>query len=415
MKAVGLVVEYNPFHNGHAYHLQEAKVQTESDVAIAAMSGPFVQRGEPAIVSKLARTRMALQNGVDVIVELPYVYATQKAETFAEGAVAILDSLGCHSLFFGSESGNIHSFLEAASKYNANRPNIDELTQAFLKEGFSYPKAMSLALKDAFASEQTVDLSKPNNILGFHYVKAIADKKLGLVPATSKRISAGFHDAVLPAEKNNIASATSVRNKLLHEIHTKSIEYFLPDGAVRELNAYYDSYYIWHSFESYFPFLKYRLSTMTNLELKRIYEVEEGLENRILKAIKHALSFQEYMEALKTKRYTWARLQRMTVHILTNTTKADVKEALFESYVPYIRLLGLSLRGQAYLSSIKKDLKAKVVSKASSFSHPSLELDFKASRVYGSAIAEPLQTKFSREEFANLPVLYDEKDKTFLR
>ncbi|ALC80953.1 nucleotidyltransferase [Bacillus gobiensis] len=415
MKAAGLVVEYNPFHNGHAYHLKEAIAQTESEVAIATMSGSFLQRGEPAIVSKISRTRMALQNGVDIIVELPYVYAVQKAETFAEGAVSILSSLGCDSLFFGSESGNIRSFLEAASQYNTNRSHIDQLAQSFLKEGNSYPKAMSLALKGAFCSKQPLDLSKPNNILGFHYVKAIVDKKLGMKPATSKRISAEFHDPLLPSRNAGIASATSIRKELLGSLQTKSSEPYLPKASVSELGAYYHSYQIWHTLESYFPFLKYRLNSMTKQDLQKIYEVEEGLENRIFKAIKHAHSFQEYMETLKTKRYTWTRLQRMTVHILTNTTKKDVENALFESTVPCIRLLGFSLKGKEYLSAIKKDSKSTVVSKASSVSHPSLELDLKASRVYGAAISEPMQSRFSKEEFSDLPILYDEQNKTFLR
>jgi predicted nucleotidyltransferase len=415
MKAVGVVVEYNPFHNGHAYHVKKAREQTRCEVAVAVMSGPFLQRGEPAIISKRSRTRMALQNGIDILIELPYVFATQKAETFAEGAVSLLASLGCESLFFGSEDGKIGSFLEAASNYNKSRLKIDQSVQSFLKEGSSFPKAMSLAFKEAFTSEHSLDLSKPNNILGFHYVKAIADKKLAMEPATAKRISAEFHDPVLPSGKNRIASATSIRKELLNERETTSIKPYLPETTATELNAYYRSYNIWHSFESYFPLLKYRLNSMTKSELKQMYEVEEGLENRILKVIKHARSFEEYMENLKTKRYTWTRLQRMNVHILTNTTKEAMETALGDSPIPNVRLLGLTRKGQAYLSARKKDLQVKVVTKAASLSHPALELDLKASRVYAAAIREPLQTEFLKEEFSHLPVLYDEQKKMFLR
>jgi predicted nucleotidyltransferase len=167
MKAVGVIVEYNPFHNGHAYHLQAAKELAQADLAIAVMSGNFLQRGEPALISKWYRTRMALLNGVDIVLELPYRFATQKAETFANGAVTILDAIGCHSLCFGSESGDISSFFETVDYLDTHKERFDEKIKMNIKSGVSYPKALSLSFQSLSSPENILSLDKPNNILGF--------------------------------------------------------------------------------------------------------------------------------------------------------------------------------------------------------------------------------------------------------
>ncbi|MSN99847.1 hypothetical protein BHT95_09980 [Bacillus paralicheniformis] len=415
MKAVGLVVEYNPFHNGHLYHIKEAKSETRSEVAVAVMSGSFLQRGEPAVVSKWARTKMALASFADVVVELPYIFAVQKAETFAEGAVAILNELGCASLFFGSEHGDIEAFLNTAAHTIEHEDGLNEEAKKQIAFGLSYPQAMAKAFRAVTGDGRNiVDLSKPNNILGFHYVKAIVQKQYSMKPETVKRRSSGYHDSAFP-EADRIASATSIRKSIFETGSLANSRFYLPKPSIDELNEYARTFGMWHSPEDYFPFLKYSLHTMDTEELKGIYEVEEGLEHRAKKAIRKAGSFKEYMELLKTKRYTWTRLQRMNTHILTKTKKADVKRMLNEPYPAYIRLLGMTKKGQAYLAEKKKSLSVPLITKTGSFSHPSLQLDIKAGQVYSAPLKEPERTMLTEQEYSLSPIRYDEDSRIFLR
>ncbi|MBV7320767.1 MULTISPECIES: nucleotidyltransferase [Bacillus] len=413
MKAVGLVVEYNPFHNGHLYHAQTAKRQTGCDTAVAVMSGHFLQRGEPAVVSKWARTKMALQSGVDLVIELPYLYAVQKAEIFAHGSVSTLNKLGCEALFFGSENGQIEPFLETAKVMDEHKDSFDQCIKEELKKGASYPSAAAIAFKSILHTENGLDMSKPNNILGYNYVKSILSGGYEMKPYTTSRISSDYHDADLPDEDSHIASATSIRKALIEKPFEDCVT-FLPAAAARELANYRKSFGLWHTPESYFSYLKYSLSTLTALELQQIYEVEEGLENRILRSIRKASSYQEFMEFLKTKRYTWTRLQRMSTHILTRTKKQEIHRLLNVEEVPYIRLLGMTKKGQAFLSEKKKELSVPLVSKLASFSHPALDLDIKASRIYSLAIEEPLRTEFDLQEYGHAPIRYDEDEHRFL-
>ncbi|NTU26412.1 nucleotidyltransferase [Bacillus tequilensis] len=413
MKAVGLVVEYNPFHNGHLYHAQTAKRQTGCDIAVAVMSGHFLQRGEPAVVSKWARTKMALQSGVDLVIELPYLYAVQKAEIFARGSVSLLNKLECEALFFGSEHGDIEPFLQTAKLIEEHRHAFDQCIKKELKKGASYPAAAAIAFSSILHTENALDLSKPNNILGYHYVTSILSGSYPMKPFTTARVSSDYHDVDLPESEKHIASATSIRKAMIEQ-NLEACLRFLPAASARELARYRKSFGLWHTLESYFSYLKYSLSTVTAQELQQIYEVEEGLEHRILRSIRNASSYQEFMKLLKTKRYTWTRLQRMNTHILTRTKKQDMHKLLDDEEVPYIRLLGMTKKGQAYLSQTKKTLSVPLVSKLSSFSHPALDLDIKASRIYSLPIEEPLRTEFDLQEYGHAPIRYDEDEQCFL-
>lgn len=326
MKAVGLVVEYNPFHNGHLYHAQTAKRETGCDTAVAVMSGHFLQRVTGCCV-KMARTKMALQSGVDLVIELPYLYAVQKADIFARGSVSILNELECEALFFGSENGDIKPFLETAQLIDEHKHTFDDRIKEELKTGTSYPAAAASAFSSILHTESALDLSKPNNILGYQYVTSILTGGYPMKPYTTARISSDYHDADLPEGENHIASATSIRRAMTGQ-NLEACLRFLPAASARELAAYRKSFGLWHTPESYFSYLKYSLSTVTAQELQQVYEVEEGLEHRILRSIRKSSSYQEFMELLKTKRYTWTRLQRMNTHILTRTKKQDMQKLL---------------------------------------------------------------------------------------
>jgi predicted nucleotidyltransferase len=396
MKAVGLVVEYNPFHNGHAFHLKKSKEAADADTVIAVLSGPFLQRGEPSLVSKWARAEMALQAGVDLVIELPYPFASQKAETFARGAIMVLEALQCDTFCFGSENGQIGDFINTYQLIEENREHYNELIKEHMKEGLSYPRAASLAFSGLSFGQQTLDLSKPNNILGMEYVRTALSHKFAIKPETIPRIHAEYHDTKL--SEHSIASATAIRKSLFeNELDIGGIEGYVPATTSSLIKEYLHQFKYVHNWEMYWQLLKYRIISASTEEINHIYEIEEGIEHRLKEAAIHSQNFHEFMAAIKTKRYTWTRLQRMCVHILTNTTKIEMSP--LGKQPSYIRLLGMSLAGREYLRIVKKKLPIPLVSRVSSFDSKRILPDIRASRIYALGLPEPYQTRLMKREF----------------
>lgn len=403
MKSVGVIVEYNPFHNGHGYHMQQSIKQTGANITIAIMSGYFLQRGEPALVSKWLRTKMALSGGADIVIELPYAFSTGKAEIFANGAVSLLTALKTDEVCFGSEQGSIEPFERTLEFLGKHKETHDKKLKSFLTEGYSFPKASALAFQSFSNVRDIVDLSKPNNILGFHYIKAIHDQNSSVKATTIKRIGAGYHDPDLGHK--DIASATGIRKAIASGDETlESIRPVVPDFTYNRLLEAYREQGIFHSWERLFPYLRYKLLTARTQELADIYEAEEGLEHRLLDAVKQADSFMSFMEQIKTKRYTWTRLQRLCTHILTNTTKKEMAPVLQNPQATYIRLLGMSEKGQVYLNHIKKDLDLPLVSTLSKHEDPLLTLDERAADCYALGYPEDLRTEKLQEEYGMPPI-----------
>lgn len=393
--------------------MQQTKKLTQSDIIIAVMSGPFLQRGEPALISKWYRTKMALANGVDLVVELPYVFATQKAETFANGAISILNALRVSEICFGSEDGQIENFYNTISIQKNEEETFNCLVKQFMDAGNSYAKATSDAFSHILTSEKNIDMSQPNNILGFQYMKAILSQNSSIQAQTIKRFASHYHDETF--NDQHIASATSIRKQLFSEEGSfTTIEPFLPQATTSLLANYKQNYGILHNWEQYFSFFKYRLMTMSPGDLRHIYEIEEGLEHRILSKIQNSSSFYSFMEALKTKRYTWTRLQRACTHILTNTTKEDIRSANIEQHAPYIRLLGMSQKGQTYLSKNKKKTELPILTHTKTFDHAALDIEKKANSVYFSIMHEPLRTQLLKQDITHHPIRYDETTTKFL-
>lgn len=391
MKVAGIIVEYNPMHNGHILHLQETKKITNADVVIAVMSGNFLQRGEPAILPKYIRTEIALQLGVDIVIELPYPFATQKAETFANGAISLLNTLQVNELCFGSENGNIDDLQSIA---DISQKLTNSQIKKEMKKGISYPKAISNILP---SNNSFVDTSLPNNILGMHYINAITSQQASILPKTISRIGSNYHDETFT---NHIASATSIRKTLLNK-SLEDIEMTVPNITYQKLKQYYEINKLLHHWELYFPYLQYQV--LTSNHLGNIYEAEEGLENRLLHKIKESTSFEQLMLKLKTKRYTWNRLQRFCLHNLLQVTKDEMN--CYTTDIPYIRLLGMSQTGQQYLSSIKKDLHIPIVANTKSFSHPLIELEKKATAVYYSILPSDIRIQSIRDEWFHQPII----------
>jgi len=410
MKAVGIVVEYNPFHNGHLYHLQQTKVKSGADIVIAIMSGSFLQRGEPALVSKHARTKMALRAGIDLVIELPYAFSTQKAETFARGAVLLLDALQASEVCFGSEAGDITPFEQLIDFLRDREAEFNEQLKHFLQEGCSYPKANALAFSSLNPNKTMLDLSLPNNILGYHYLKAIQETNSKMKGRTIQRIIAGYHDPLVKGE--TIASATGIRNTLETKPLTE-IEMAIPNSTYIELKHYMDTYGAFHRWHDYFQLLRYRVMTSSTAELENIYEAEEGLHHRLKKSIQEANNFVELMTLLKTKRYTYNRLQRYLTHVLTNTKKTSMKLVQTMNAIPYIHILGMNKQGQAYLNRYKKEFKAPLLTQAYKIDDPLLHIETNASAAYFSIFSPSLQQELFKQAQVAPPIRYDRETEIF--
>jgi len=399
MKACGLVVEYNPLHNGHLHHIQEAKRVSKSDCIIAVMSSSFLQRGEPAIIDKFHRTKAALKAGVDIVLELPYAFSVQNSDLFALGAIRSLEAIGVNSICFGSESGSIHQFISSYHKLAENEMNYSYYLNKSLQLGLSFPMASKNAFQELGLTEQ-LDLGRPNNILGFSYVKTILANRIPIEPLTIKRIESDYHDQQI---KGNIASATSIRKQLLKDGKiSKEILQSIPQITQESLITYKALSTLWHEWEDYFHLLKYRVSTMTSSELSKIHDVSEGLEHRIIATEKRATSFYHWMSLLKTKRYTWTRLQRIFTHILTNSGKEEMK-LVHEETLPYIRMLGFNDSGRKYLNARKKDIKLPIETKLRRNQPLLLNMEERAINAYYSILPGKIKENLLKQE-RRLPI-----------
>lgn len=390
MKACGLIVEYNPFHNGHIYHLEESRRVSQADCLIAVMSGSFLQRGEPAIVDKFSRAKAALKSGVDIVLELPYAYSVQSSRLFSHGAIKTLNALKIDSLCFGSESGLKKSFITNFHILKNNKTKYDSILKRELKKGYSYPLASDLAYQDIGFN---LDVLKPNNILGFNYVKEILQNELPIELHTIKRISNAYHDVKLSSK---ISSATSIRKEIIANGLTQNVKTSLPLETIHELNIYNQLANKYHHWENYFELLRYKVLSSSRLFLSKIALVDEGLHNRIKDSAQAAESFNHWMQLVKTKRYTWVKIQRIFTHILTSTTQTELDE--YQKNFNQIRLLGMTKQGQAYLNKIKGKTDVNIISSLKSFGNDSLEA--KVSNVYYTAILPKHRKSLIKQEYA---------------
>lgn len=373
MNATGVIVEYNPYHYGHLHHIKQSRNLTDADVVIAVMSGHFLQRGEPSFAHKWLRTEMALRNGVDIVVELPYVFATAPAVDFAKGGVAILEALKCQYIAFGSEEGDIAPFLAAYNALEGDDMKFQQNVQLAVKNGLSYPQALNTAYKEIERtySGHFADLTKPNNILGYHYVEQIFKQHAHMQPMTIPRVDSGYHDAI--HEGTNIQSATGIRQAVFQEGLT-AVQNFLPPENFQLLQ--HATLMQW---ETIYPTLRFMLTRLRTEEIAQYAEVTEGIEHLLKKAALTCDTFDAFMQRIKSKRYTWTRLQRMLTHIYTGFTSANLANQQMPSY---IRLLGMTKQGQAYISAHKKDFSLPIVSRAAASDDPMLLQDIRATDLY---------------------------------
>lgn len=396
MKACGLVVEYNPFHNGHLHHVQEARRISGAEVIVCVMSGNFLQRGEPAIIDKFHRTKAALFSGVDLVLELPFTHAVESSEWFARGSVATLAASGVSSICFGSESGDANSFIESYELRKKYEAQYQTVFRSGMDQGLSFPEANKAAYKSIGLDQNALDLTQPNNILGFSYVREIIERYPEIKPLTIRRTQSGYHDREVIGR---IASATSIRKQIFTDtsIREKTGRALTPSSA-DQLKHYKETTGLWHNWEHYFPLLHYKVSISSTEELSRYHGVEEGLENRIKKTAASARNMNDWIAAIKTKRYTWTRLQRAFVHILANVTKEEITASHARSSMPYIRVLGMNPRGRLYLNTIKKSIDKPLITRVHEEQIPELAIEERAARAYYSILNPEQRISLFKQE-----------------
>lgn len=354
MKVLGLITEYNPFHNGHKYHLEESIKQTGATHTISVMSGHFLQRGEPALTNKWLRAEMAVKSGIDLVVEIPTIYACNSAELFAFGGVSLLNHLGIVDvLSFGSEAGDIN-MLKIIAKILVDEPQqYKDHLKTFLSEGISFPKAREKALNKYFSDKNlNSQLQSPNNILGIEYIKNLIKLNSKIKPYTITRISAPYSSITM---ENNICSATAIRAYLSHS-HNQ-IEPLINVMPIESFHVFQKSIANGFAPIHYSDFAKlilYKLRTASKSDLKKIMDVTEGLENRIKEFSSKAVTLEDLLQFTNTKRYPRTRLQRIFIHSLLGIQKNHIHKFNECGGSQYARVLAFSNKGRELLKILKK-------------------------------------------------------------
>ena len=360
MASVGIIAEYNPLHNGHIYQIQEIKKRYPNDTIIIAMSGNFTQRGEPAIINKWSRAQLAIEAGADLVVEIPYHFATQSADYFSYAGITLLEQLKVEKLIFGSESNNLDSITEIA-KAELKDDNFDKLVKIYSKFGYNYPTALSLALKDL--TGKIIDTT--NDFFGITFIKTILKYKYKIKPESIKRIN-NYNNKELTGK---LSSATAIRENI---DNLDKIKETVPDPTLKQLTKE-----TLHKKEDYFKFLKYKIITEQHLE--QYHLVEKDLAVKLKKEILCVSSYEELIQKVKSKHQTYSKISRALLQILCNYKKEDAQK---NQQLAYIRLLAFNTKGKEYLNRYKKEITLPIISKISKNKNKMLELELNTTKIY---------------------------------
>lgn len=394
MSVVGLITEYNPFHNGHLYHIKKAKERTGADQVVVIMSGDYVQRGAPAFMPKHLRTKMALECGASLVLELPNLYSCASAEAFAFGSVSILNDLGVVDyLCFGSEAGELDT-LQAIASCLISEPSIyQEFLKKGLKEGKSYPLAREQALLNYMPAPDIKDaISNPNNILGIEYLKALTLLNSKITPVTIKRRGASYNDAAL---HKCLSSATAIRELINREglSGVEKIKSQVPLSIYKLLQEYYGKKYP-ITFNDYSLLLKEKLLGHSSESLLEFMDISEDLANKIMNNRNNFLNTEQFITLLKTKDITYSRISRSLLHIILNIKTSDLFTDAGSIKAPsYVRVLGFKKEWSSLLSSMKQSSSIPVITK--------LDSKDPLPEVYGSDLYESVVTNKYQTPFIN--------------
>lgn len=354
MKNVGVIAEYNPFHNGHLYHLNEAKKMFPNCNFILVLIGNFTQRGEVSIIDKWDKTKIALEYGYDLVVELPFLFATQAANIYAKGAIDILNYLNCDYLVFGSETNDV-KLLENLVSITHDNEKYEKLVKKAIDDGLNYPSACSFALSKV----SNVKIDKPNDVLALEYVRQIKNTNSKITAVSIKRTN-NYHDENI---RGNVTSATSIRKNVNN---VRLIKKAMPNKVINYIKEV--------DYDTYFNLLKYQINTSCNLN--EYIGVDEGIENKLKKVINNVSSIDELILNVKSKRYSYNRIQRTLLHVLCKNKKEDN-----DLKINYVRVLGLNNNGKKILKEAKKG-NVPIITKFKKEYEPLFKEDIKASLVY---------------------------------
>ena len=398
MKAVGLVTEYNPFHNGHLYHLNKAMELTGADISVAVMSGDFVQRGEPAVLDKYTRASMALNSGVNLVIELPVNYAVSSAESFAAGALKVLDYIKADSIAFGSESGNIERLSKLAHILCDNEDTLYKEISKYTANGISYAAARQKVVEKLTDKDTAAMLTSSNNILAVEYLKAIIKNNYAIKPYTVQRQGDAYNDTDI---RSDYASATALRGNLKADNISKYIpvkaglilssntNYIYPDDITKALFTRLLDILFASSYDKNVFIENVMQYPDVNKEIAgRLYKSAMDMITRTVQQMSEskdngAFSFGSLCEHIKTKEVSLSRIKRALVRI---TLGLDKKHMEKYSNAPYIRVLGFDKKGQEYLSYIRKTVEVPLITKTADYKEMLLD-DIHAANIYNMIAA----------------------------
>lgn len=355
--SIGIICEYSPFHNGHLYHIKKIKEMYPESTIILVMSSSFLQRGDVSILNKWDKTEISLKYGVDIVIELPFVFSSQSADIFSKGAIEILKNMNVEKLVFGSELNDIEKLKKCACIQSTKE--FDSEVKHYLDDGINYPTALSKALDNILG----FSIKNPNDLLAISYIKEIIRQKANIEPICIKRTNS-FHDKKL---SSSITSATSIRVALKEK---KNIKKYVPTLTYKKLKKEK------HFIDDYYDYLKYKI--ISDNDLSKYQTVDEGIESRIKKYINTSNNFDELINSIKTKRYTYNKISRMLIHILCSFTKEEAKNLKSE----YIRVLGFNEKGKKYLNSIKKNTKLPIITGYSNINSKILDIENRVNNIY---------------------------------
>ncbi len=407
MKVTGVIAEYNPFHNGHALHLDRVKELTNADYIVVVMSGDFTQRGAPALMDKYLRTRMALTAGADLVIELPLYYAAGSAEYFASGAIALLDKIGVvDSLCFGSECGDINLLTDIATILANETPEFSKNIKQKIRLGATYPQARMRTIEEMIPNSfmHVSAMSFPNNTLGFEYIRSLIKRQSKIVPYTNKRMGSDYHDRMM---MDTLSSALSIRQSLESLDSLDMVQSQIPHFVYDLMKENY------HRTLPVFcgdisAMLKYKLLLDAPNGYTEYVDISKQFSAKIIKNLNNYTTFSSFCDILKSKDITYTRVSRCLLHILLNIRKDNLERYIANDYISYARLLGFRESAAPLLKELKQQSRVPLISKladARNILSPDamemLENDIQAAHIYDTIVTSKFGaatiSEFSRE------------------
>ncbi|MBO7355233.1 MAG: nucleotidyltransferase family protein [Lachnospiraceae bacterium] len=361
MTAAGIIAEYNPFHNGHEYHIKRTREETGADFVVVAMSGNFVQRGAPAIIDKYRRTKSALLSGADLVLQIPPSYSLASAESFAEGAVSLLISTGViQYLSFGSEAGSL-SELNKVARILADEPaDFKKALQKHLRSGIAFPNARSRALIDCCPQLTGITelTSSPNNILAIEYLKSLIRSRSIIKPVTIKRFGAGYNDPYTPGQSG--ISAKAIREAVSYGSYNESIAGYMPEESFNSIKESIEKKQVLTE-DDFSEMIIYKLISERQQGYTRYLDVSDDLSDRIVNNLDKFTGFSDFCNLIKTKDKTYTRVSRALFHILLGIREKDDASYEYTSRCPYIRILGFRKSAESLVSDMKSSASVPVI------------------------------------------------------